>query len=138
MVNARYRTFLRRWPFWALLIAWVCANGPQSAVYEAVLWMKGATHFSHQAQLTQRVAAMLSGREVPVDAARLAAAPLPVRDSSALPFPEEAVLKKVDLGQLCFQEAWLRWKPASSWPSVAERVPDRAIADVILPPPRGA
>lgn len=50
-----------KWPFWLLVAAWWCANTPQAATFEMILWLKGAASFSHQAELKADVAAILSG-----------------------------------------------------------------------------
>jgi hypothetical protein len=50
-----------KWPFWFLLAAWWCANTPQAATFEVILWLKGAAYYSHQAELHDDVAALLSG-----------------------------------------------------------------------------
>ena len=43
-----------RWPFWLLVVAWGCANGPQAAVYTTVAWLVEARSFSHQYDLTSQ------------------------------------------------------------------------------------
>jgi hypothetical protein len=49
------------WPFWLLVAAWWCANTPQAATFEVIMWLKGAAQYSHQAELRDDVAAVLTG-----------------------------------------------------------------------------
>ena len=83
-----------RWPFWLLLAAWFCANSPQAATYEVVVWLGNARHFSHQQRLRAEVAAILAGPEAPVVVAAVHAAP---ERPPGPPLPATAALKKVDL-----------------------------------------
>lgn len=39
------------WAFWALAVAWLCAQSPQAAVFEVVNWAAGVTHISHHDRL---------------------------------------------------------------------------------------
>lgn len=83
-----------RWPFWLLLAAWFCANSPQAATYEVVVWLGSARHFSHQQRLTAEVVLALTGRSlesIPVVAKSAPAKP------SVPPVPVEAMLKKIEL-----------------------------------------
>ena len=70
----------RRWPIWLLVAAWLCANGPQMACFEVVVWLKGAGHFSHYHRLAASAAAALEGRAEaePQWAAAVAQHPIPV------------------------------------------------------------
>lgn len=83
-----------RWPFWLLLAAWFCANSPQAATYEVIVWLGEARHFSHQQRLTLEVATALGGEQA-------RAAFFTATDSSekplAPPIPAEATLKKIEL-----------------------------------------
>ncbi|MFM8336056.1 MAG: hypothetical protein ACKODK_10870 [Opitutaceae bacterium] len=54
-----------RWPFWALLAAWFCANTPAVAVCAVLAWLGEARHFSHQQRLMTDVACLLTGNETP-------------------------------------------------------------------------
>jgi len=36
------------WPFWLLVLAWVCANRPQVAAYGLITWVGNARHFTHR------------------------------------------------------------------------------------------
>ena len=83
-----------RWPFWLLLAAWFCANSPQAATYEIVVWLGEARHFSHQQRLSAEVAFILAGERAPAVMAAARAAP---ERPFAPPVPAEATLKKIDL-----------------------------------------
>ena len=83
----------RRWPFWLLIAAWVCANSPQAAIYAALSWMAEARHFSHQQQLKAGVERLLAGEQAP---AAVSATPAVPAERSPL-VPSDAVLKKISL-----------------------------------------
>lgn len=83
----------RRWPFWLLIAAWVCANSPQAAIYAALSWMAEARHFSHQQHLKAGVARLLAGE--PAATAVAATPSLPVERPPLV--PPDAVLKKISL-----------------------------------------
>ena len=51
-----------QWPFWLLLVAWVFANVPSTVALHTAYWLKGAGQFSHDAELRQDVASLLSGQ----------------------------------------------------------------------------
>ena len=85
---------VRRWPFWLLLAAWFCANSPQAATYEIVLWLGNARHFSHQQRLSAEVAFVLAGEPA---AAVVAVAKAPSEKPFAPSVPTEATLKKIEL-----------------------------------------
>jgi hypothetical protein len=53
------------WPYWLLLLAWVCANSPQTATYVAITWLGDVRSFSHQERLAADVARLLTGDELP-------------------------------------------------------------------------
>jgi hypothetical protein len=76
----RKRFRVRRWPFWALLVAWVCANTPQGAMAVAMVWAGEARAFSHQERLTAGVAELLTG--VAMKGVLAKAAELPERPES--------------------------------------------------------
>jgi hypothetical protein len=125
-----------KWPFWLLVAAWWCANAPQAATYEAILWLKGAVYFSHQAELRADVVAILTG--VPkVAVARgqggqiLRETPLP-----GVPLPKNVAIKRVGLclqvesispvGQAAVES--MRW--------LHDQVPERRTSPPWLRPPR--
>lgn len=89
---------VRRWPFWLLLAAWLCANSPQVAVFSVLTWLAEARSFSHQERLTVDVARLLGGaapsRPIAAAVARaqehVPAQPLPM-------VPADAVFKKLEL-----------------------------------------
>lgn len=84
-----------QWPFWLLIVAWVCANTPQIAVCALLAWMGEARHFSHQQRLTAELAHVLTGAKsesVLAAMSHLPAKPLEPLASATL------TLKKVELG----------------------------------------
>lgn len=99
-MSVRRSTAAARWPFRALLAAWVCANCPQAAVYAVVTWLAEARTFSHQYELTRSVAHLLKGEH---SASRVAVvlqralAEAPDRAPVLPPVPPEAVLRKIPL-----------------------------------------
>lgn len=85
-----------RWPFWLLIVAWVCANSPQVATYALLTWIGEARSFTHQQRLTAEVAHVLTGTKLPerISLARHS-------EGAERPFaplvPVEATLKKIQL-----------------------------------------
>lgn len=49
--------------FWALVVAWLCAQSPQAAVFAVGEWVRGATHISHQDRLVAEVEAAISSSD---------------------------------------------------------------------------
>jgi hypothetical protein len=87
-----------RWPFWLLIVAWVCANSPQAATYAVLAWIAEARQFTHQQQLTRDVAHLLVGEKAPTHQAVVATSD----EGRASEWPRSqvpagAVLKKIDL-----------------------------------------
>lgn len=126
----------RRWALRVLVAAWVCANGPQAAIYEVVLWAREAVRFEHQASLREQVAAALAGRAAAPSAARLAAAPKPER-TEAETAPVQS-WTKADLGSVPLVETILHQRVPGGWPRVGQRIPEPRYADVPRTPPRFA
>jgi hypothetical protein len=83
-----------RWPFWLLLVAWICANSPQIAIFTALTWLDAGRDFSHQQRLTQQVAFMLGGETAPGIVAK-AVEEAPVQPLP--PLPPDAFAKKIQL-----------------------------------------
>jgi hypothetical protein len=83
-----------RWPFWLLVVAWVCANGPQAATYAVLSWLHSAPSFKHQQRLTKDVVSLLTHRGAHA-AVKQGATQVPARPLA--PVPDEAVLKRLDL-----------------------------------------
>ena len=83
-----------RWPFWLLIVAWVCANSPQAATYAFLTWVAEARSFAHQQRLAVEVAVLLGGETASERVARTEntspTQPLPA-------VPVDAVLKKLPL-----------------------------------------
>lgn len=128
----------RRWPFWLLLAAWVCANSPQAAIYATLSWLAEAPSFAHQRQLTWDVAHLLSGEKPPERFATLAKRPLqePLRNS--VPIPEEAVLRKLHLAGEKTGELPSPLLAAGKYANATTSMRDRWRAPPLLGPPRSA
>jgi hypothetical protein len=122
MLALRHRGKPATWPFALLVLAWFCANSPQSLTFNVIVWARGARHFSHQERLKAEVAFLLAG---PHRRAVLAAASPPPPAPPVVPVPDEAVVRKIDLaaaGQaalgilpaeaVCFVSADFRAGPA--------------------------
>jgi hypothetical protein len=94
------RTHVRitsRWPFWLLLAAWFCANSPQAATYDAIIWLGNARHFSHQQRLTNEVVSILAGEQQSPAVATLGTLRTAPDRPFAPPVSPEAALKKIDV-----------------------------------------
>jgi hypothetical protein len=117
-----------------LIAAWWCANTPQAATFELILWGKGAAHFSHQEQLRTDVAALLTGgTKLSQSHGRqgLRSAPLP-----AVPLPKAVAIKKVNL---CLAEESTSSgdrMAGESLRALHDRVPERRTSPPWLRPPR--
>lgn len=125
----RFRTTAAaRWPFWLLIAAWFCANAPQAATLHVFLWLKGSGHFSHQAELAHRVAALLSGQTKTPRTAAVTTADSAAPDRSPPALPARALAKKIDLS--------LARSAAPCFARTLElpRRPFSPLADCILPP----
>ena len=123
-----------KWPFWLLVAAWWCANTPQAATFEVILWLKGAACFSHQAELKEDVSAILTGtpklahsrhgqvgRETP---------------PPAVPLAKTVAIKRVSL---CLQEVSVSSDGPSAGVAIRrlhDHVPDRRNSPPRLRPPR--
>jgi len=87
-----------RWPFWLLVAAWFCANGPQAAVYATVAWLVEARSFSHQHDLTRSVAHLLKGERAAGRVALVLQRSSTTAAPETSPVPAEAVLRGIVLG----------------------------------------
>lgn len=91
-----------RWPFWLLIVAWVCANSPQVAIVAVLAWLTEARTFSHQRELTREVAHLLSGEEAKSRVAETLAR-MQTRSAAEEEAPQHpplvppVVLKRIDL-----------------------------------------
>jgi hypothetical protein len=131
MLTAARSRSPQRWPVWLLFAAWICANGPQMACFEVVVWLKGAGHFSHSHRLAASAAAALEGRDG--DTLRWAEAQ---PASPPIAIPAEATMKKIELVAPDVRAPWgiVRRETRRGWGS-----PDPGmaiVADVPHPPPR--
>lgn len=121
-----------RWPFWLLVFAWICANGPQGACLEVISWMQGAASFSHQERLASGVAELLVDQSSDVTA--LAEAPADEPGPPAL--PAETTIKRIELAVAdrcelaaphCTDRGFFGWRGLQ---------PALWTAEVPYPPPR--
>jgi hypothetical protein len=94
MTSRRRQRQSVQWPFWLLLLAWVCANSPQAAVVAVLTWMDHARQFSHQQRLTAEVAFLLVGEKLP--ATETVASSQSPKKSPAPALPPGAVIKKIE------------------------------------------
>lgn len=124
---------LSRLPFWLLILAWFCANTPQTAAWHAIQWLKHSGEFSHQAGLRAEVEAVLAGRPSPV-ASRFTA-PESVA-SKTDPEPVDVAVKKIPLWRQV-AESFVFVAPGSENPRApaASALP-APVEDVPHPPPR--
>lgn len=122
-----------RWPFWILLAAWWCANTPQAATFELILWFKGAAHFSHQQQLHSDVASLLGGgRHAPRrDLSKAASQPPP-----SAPLLVKVTVKRVDLSVQAEDQAEAGGESGQPILATNARIPDRLTVAPLLRPPR--
>jgi hypothetical protein len=90
-----------RWPFWLLLVAWVCAHSPQTVMPTVLTWLAEARSFSHQRDLSRSAAFVLAGEKAPSRVAEALALVQASQQDAASPapisIPSTAVLKKIDL-----------------------------------------
>ena len=124
-----------KWPFWLLVAAWWCANAPQAATFELILWVKGAAHFSHQAELRRDVAAILNGTP---QAARMASRGSIRRETPppAVPLAKTVTIKRVSL---CLQEERIgsdAQMAEATLPLSHDQIPERRSSPPPLRPPR--
>lgn len=122
-----------RWPFWLLIVAWVCANSPQAATYAVLTWMAEARSFAHQQRLTVEVAFLLGGKEAPERVTRTENT-APAQPPPAV--PPEAVLKKLSLALERATESPLPERDSSRLRAGTIRVLDMERPPPLLGPPR--
>ena len=123
-----------RWPFWLLVAAWWCANTPQAATFEVILWLKGAACFSHQADLRADVASILTGvpKVVHGHGGQV------VRDTAppAVPLAKNVTIKRVSL---CLNEESISsagQMAGAMIPLSHDQLPERRTSPPRLRPPR--
>lgn len=111
----------------------MCANSPQSACFEVMLWMKGVANFEHHDRLADGVAELLA--DPSGESMELNVASIPASDGSPA-IPADAVIRKIELSS---PEAWVE-----PWAQMREAVfadPDRRfppsrVEETPYPPPR--
>lgn len=128
------RSTAASWPFWLLIAAWFCANVPSATTLQAVMWLKGARHFSHQGELRREVAALLSGR--PQKTHPLLATPASGPRSLPPVLPASVETKKTDLALTTGHPRVIASMPAVARPGLVINAPAEPVAEVPHPPPR--
>lgn len=98
---ATQSTATARWPFWLLLVAWVCVHSPQTVMPTVLTWLAEARSFSHQRDLSRSAAFVLAGEKassrVAIALARVPASQQDTPPQLPISVPPTAVLKKIDL-----------------------------------------
>ena len=127
-----------RLSFWLLIVAWFCANTPQSAAWHAIQWIKNAGHFTHDAQLRVEVAALLTGEKSP-DPEHLSVAST---SSTTRSLPTETAadvaVKKIPLWDDATDSSVIAPHISAQWLVRSFAPPTSPLEDVPNPPPRGA
>jgi hypothetical protein len=125
-----------RWPFWLLVAAWWCANTPQAATFEVILWLKGAAYYSHQADLHDQVAAMLTGVPRVARAHGHGGQILRETPPPAVPLAKNVTIKRVSL---CLHEERISSAGQRAGELIRllhDQVPERRTSPPWLRPPR--
>jgi hypothetical protein len=118
-----------------LLLAWICANSPQAATFEFLVWAGGMRHFSHEQRLQAEVAGILRPPTGDAPAALVRTCPSRPRPPE---IPAEAVLKKIDLYVALSVEPLGPPRSATGFREYPDRISSRVQPEPPLPPPRGA
>ncbi len=99
--RAAQSTAAARWPFWLLLVAWVCVHSPQTVMPTVLTWLAEARSFSHQRDLSRSAAYVLAGEKAPSRVsealALVQAAQQDAASNAPISVPSTAILKKIDL-----------------------------------------
>lgn len=115
------------WPVWLLVLAWFCANCPQTLICTTIVWLGEARSFTHQQRLVSEVAHLLVGEKPHSLLSHLSVLP-PAPAKSPLPPPP--ALKKIELAA----EDTLLWvAPTSAAPLRAPEAPP--VASALRAPP---
>lgn len=139
MLLTRLTRLNARWPFWLLLAAWFCANSPQAATCEVIVWLGNARSFSHQERLSSEVASILAGTNLAgtksavslaVQRAESERPPLP-------PLPVAPTLKKTDVLFSDFSDPFLPQASARRGRVFSFSFPAGLPLDPPAEPPRG-
>lgn len=126
--------FAAKWPFWLLVLAWICANSPQSATYHAIEWMTQARTFNHQERLAAEIKQTLDPQR---HLAHSHYASWAAKEKSVPSTPKpvtsvDAALKKIELSQpaeepgipvLCAQIFVYPSEVTKTWRSISRDVP---------------
>ncbi len=115
------------WPLWLLVLAWFCANCPQTLICTAVVWLGEAHAFSHQQRLTSSVAHLLAGEKPHSLLAHVhSIPPAPAKPT----LPALPTLKKVELAA----EDTVRWFAPLTPSKLRVHVPQHAQSALRAPP----
>ncbi len=118
------------WPLWLLVLAWFCANSPQTLICTAVVWLGEARSFSHQQRLASEVAHLLVGEKPHSLLAHVRSIP-PAPAKPTL--PALPTLKKVELAA----EDTVRWFAPLPPSKLRLHVPQHAASVLRAPPLHG-
>jgi hypothetical protein len=130
MPSLRRKSHVSPWPLWLLVLAWFCANCPQTLLCTAVVWFGEAGSFSHQQRLTSSVAHLLVG-EKPHSLLAHVRSILPAPAKPTL--PALPALKKIELAA----EDTVRWFAPLSPYKLRLPVPQHAESALRAPPLHG-
>ena len=118
------------WPLWLLVLAWFCANSPQTLICTAVVWLGEARSFSHQQRLASEVAHLLVGEKPHSLLAHVhSIPPAPAKPT----LPALPTLKKVELAA----EDTVRWFAPLPPSKLRLHVPQHAASVLRAPPLHG-
>ena len=118
------------WPLWLLVLAWFCANSPQTLICTAVVWLGEARSFSHQQRLASEVAHLLVGEKPHSLLAHVhSIPPAPAKPT----LPALPTLKKVELAA----EDTVRWFAPLTPSKLRVHVPQHAASVLRAPPLHG-
>ena len=118
------------WPLWLLVLAWFCANSPQTLICTAVVWLGEARSFSHQQRLASEVAHLLVGEKPHSLLAHVhSIPPAPAKPT----LPALPTLKKVELAA----EDTVRWFAPLTPSKLRVHVPQHAQSALRAPPLHG-
>ena len=115
-------------------MAWGCANLPSVTTLNIFVWIKGAEHFSHYAELRQNVASLLAGKSREASP-RLATAES-ARRSLPTGLPFGGALKKIDLALTSGLFRLIAPQPTQARPWLDRLALTDPVIEIPYPPPR--
>ena len=130
MPSLRRKSQPSPWPLWLLVLAWFCANCPQTLICTAVVWLGEAHAFSHQQRLTSSVAHLLAGEKPHSLLAHVRSMPSPPAKPTVASSP---AFKKIELAA----EDTVRWFAPLPPSKLRLHVPQHAQSALRAPPLHG-